>query len=40
LSFKHHAEVAALPADEADEILDWAESGDDGKPRTVREVPH
>jgi len=25
LSFKHHAEVAALPAAEADALLDWAE---------------
>jgi hypothetical protein len=25
LSFKHHVEVAALPSDEADALLDWCE---------------
>ena len=25
LGFTHHAEVAALPADEADALLDWCE---------------
>jgi len=27
LSFKHHAEVASLPPDEADALLDWCEDG-------------
>jgi uncharacterized protein DUF4326 len=36
LSFMHHAEVAAIPPEEADKILDWAENK--GKSRTVREV--
>jgi hypothetical protein len=40
LTFEHHRLVAALPAEEADEILDWAEMGEDGKPRTIREVRH
>jgi N6-adenosine-specific RNA methylase IME4 len=37
LSFAHHAEVAALPPDKADRLLDWAEETIDatGKPRTI-----
>ena len=27
LTFNHHAEVAALPPDEADALLDWCEKG-------------
>jgi hypothetical protein len=38
LPWTFHREVAALPPEEADAILDWAERGDDGKPRTIREV--
>lgn len=43
LSFKHHREVASLPADEADALLDWAEeplqSGNPkAKPRSTREL--
>jgi hypothetical protein len=40
LSFKHHAEVADLTADEADELLDWCEESitTTGKPRSVREL--
>lgn len=43
LSFKHHAEVAALPTEEAEELLDWAEeplkSGNSkAKPRSTREL--
>ena len=39
LSFKHHAEVAALPADEADALLDWCiESAPSGRRRTVAEL--
>ena len=36
LSFKHHREVAALPADEADALLDWCE--ETPKPRSTREL--
>ncbi len=32
LTFKHHAEVAALPPDEADAPLDWCERAPNGKP--------
>src|SRR4051794_6783889 len=40
LTFKHHAEVAALPAGEADALLDWAEEplARTGKPRSTREL--
>ena len=40
LSFSHHAEVAALPRDEADAVLSWAEQpvAGTGKLRSVREV--
>ena len=40
LSFNHHAEVASLPKDQADELLDWAESSiaEIGKPRSTREL--
>jgi N6-adenosine-specific RNA methylase IME4 len=40
LSFGHHKEVAALPPDEADALLDWAEGtiADTGKPRSTREL--
>ena len=37
LTFKHHAEVASLPADEADTLLDWAQERGD-KPRATREL--
>jgi hypothetical protein len=36
LSFKHHTEVAALPPDEADALLDWCE--ETPKPRSTREL--
>ena len=36
LTFKHHAEVAALPPDEADALLDWCEAT--SKPRSTREL--
>ena len=35
LSFQHHLEVAALPPDEANAILDWCE--ETPKPRSKRE---
>ena len=38
LSFKHHAEVCSLDADEADAMLEWAENGPTGKPRSVTEL--
>lgn len=40
LSFSHHAEVAAIPAAEADALLDWAEETipEKGKPRSTREL--
>jgi dsDNA-binding SOS-regulon protein len=40
LSFNHHAEVAALPPDEADALLDWCEEpiAEGGPPRSVREL--
>lgn len=40
LSFGHHAEVAALPAPEADALLDWVEAGipETGKPRSIRDL--
>jgi hypothetical protein len=40
LSFSHHAEVAALPPDEADRLLAWAEAplARGGKRRTVDEL--
>jgi len=35
LPWGHHAEVASLPRDDQEELLDWAEeNGDDGKPVT------
>jgi hypothetical protein len=37
LTFNHHAEVAALPPDEADALLDWCEGTP--KPRSTREHP-
>ncbi len=42
LTFSHHAEVAALPAAEADALLDWAEEqvAATGKPRSTRELRH
>jgi hypothetical protein len=36
LTFNHHAEVAALPPDEADALLDWCE--ETPKPRTTQDV--
>jgi N6-adenosine-specific RNA methylase IME4 len=36
LSFEHHAEVAALPTDKADELLDWCLEPDE--PRTRQEL--
>jgi hypothetical protein len=36
LSFNHHAEVASLPPDEADALLDWCE--ETPKPRLTREL--
>jgi N6-adenosine-specific RNA methylase IME4 len=40
LTFAHHAEVAALPPAEADELLDWAEApiATTSKPRSTREL--
>jgi N6-adenosine-specific RNA methylase IME4 len=40
LSFKHHREAAALPAPEADALLDWAAEpiASAGKPRSSREL--
>jgi hypothetical protein len=40
LSFKHHAEVAFIEPNEADEVLDWAEATVKtiGKPRSTREL--
>lgn len=40
LTFNHHAEVASLPPDEADALLDWAEEpiAQTGKPRATREL--
>jgi hypothetical protein len=40
LSFSHHAEVVALPPDQADALLDWAEETlpSQGKPRSTREL--
>jgi hypothetical protein len=40
LSFSHHVEVAHLPPDLADELLDWCEEqfAVTGKPRSVREL--
>jgi N6-adenosine-specific RNA methylase IME4 len=40
LSFKHHVEVVALPPDQADALLDWAEETipTTGKPRSTREL--
>jgi hypothetical protein len=39
LSFKHHAEVAALPAHVADRLLDWAMIDvEAGGPRSTREL--
>jgi N6-adenosine-specific RNA methylase IME4 len=40
LSFQHHREVAALPLDVADGLLDWAEETiqERGKPRTHKEL--
>lgn len=40
LPFEHHAEVAYLPPNEADELLDWAERSIalTGKPRSTREL--
>jgi hypothetical protein len=36
LSFQRHLEVAALPTDEADALLDWCE--ETLKPRSTREL--
>jgi len=40
LSFAHHAEVARLPPEEADRLLDWCEQGiaANGRPRSRREL--
>jgi N6-adenosine-specific RNA methylase IME4 len=40
LGFSHHAEVASLPSDEADALLDWCEETirETGKPRSTREL--
>ena len=40
LSFSHHAEVARLPPEEADRLLDWCEQGiaANGRPRSRREL--
>ncbi len=40
LGFSHHVEVADLPSDEADALLDWCEEtiATVGKPRSVREL--
>jgi hypothetical protein len=39
LSFRHHAEVASLTPDAADQLLDWCLAKDGSKkPRTVREL--
>ena len=38
LSFNIHVEAAALPIEWQDKILDWATSGDDGRPRTIRAI--
>jgi N6-adenosine-specific RNA methylase IME4 len=40
LGFAHHAEVAGLEMEEAEELLDWAEEtvADGGKPRSTREL--
>jgi hypothetical protein len=40
LSFGHHAEVAALPPEEADRLLDWCEEDAEanGRPRARREL--
>jgi len=39
LSFRHHIEVVALPADTTDELLDWCEAEDGAKKlKTVREL--
>jgi N6-adenosine-specific RNA methylase IME4 len=40
LSFKHHAEVAGLPPDEADRALNWCEEtfAETGKPRSTVEL--
>ncbi len=35
LSFQHHCELAALPPDEAEALLDWCE--ETLKPRSTRE---
>lgn len=39
LSFKHHAEVASLPADEADALLDWAQGRIHHPPTFARNTP-
>jgi hypothetical protein len=36
LTFRHHAEVSALPPDEADALLDWC--GETPKQRSTREL--
>lgn len=36
LSFKHHAEVAGLPEEQADEMLDWCEGGEE--PHSVQQL--
>ena len=41
LPFSHHAEVASLPIDESDRLLDWCEEtikGKSKKPRSIREL--
>lgn len=39
LPWGHHAEVASLPRDDQEELLDWAEdSGEDGKPATQKQL--
>jgi hypothetical protein len=40
LTFKHHAEVAALTREKADRLLDWCEETipKTGKPKSTREL--
>jgi hypothetical protein len=38
LSFNSHAEVATLPEEWQDKLLDWAERDEHGKPRTIRAI--
>jgi hypothetical protein len=40
LTFAHHRNVAGLPSEEADRLLDWCEEmiAKTGRPRTIREL--